>query len=136
MTDSILKSTKKALNLDADYTEFDPEITMHINSIFSILNQIGIGPEIGFQIEDANDVWSTFLGTSPLLNHVKTYMYLRVRMLFDPPTTAYHVTAMEKQIEEMEVRMNVLRESTAWFSPNPTSILPEDEVLILDGGSA
>lgn len=128
MTDSILNTTKKALNLEADYTEFDDEIIMHINGVFAILNQIGIGPVNGFQIDSADDVWSTFLGSDLRLNNVKNYMYLRVRMYFDPPTTSYHITAMNDQIEEMEKRLSIIRESTAWVNPNPP-VLVESEML-------
>ena len=136
MPDSILNTTKKALNLDADYTEFDPEIIMYINGVFATLTQIGIGPELGFSIEDADAKWSTFLEGNNLYNGVKNYMYLKVRMLFDPPTTSYHITAMEKQIEELEVRLSITREETHWTNPNPIPIASEGDVVILDGGSA
>lgn len=119
MTDSILNTTKKALNLDADYTEFDQDVIMYINGVFSTLTQLGIGPEMGFHIDDEDEVWSTFLGGDDRLNGVKNYMYLKVRMLFDPPTTSYHLTAMEKQIEEHEVRLNLTREMDSYVSPNP-----------------
>lgn len=124
MSDSILTSTKKVLNLDESYTAFDQDIIMHINSVFSTLNQLGVGPETGFMIEDEAATWDDFLGTDLRLNHVKSYMYLRVRMLFDPPTTAHHVAAMEKQIEELAWRMNVQREEVAWTDPETQPAMP------------
>jgi hypothetical protein len=82
-------------------------------------------------IEDAEDTWDAFLGTDLNLNAVKTYTYLRVRLLFDPPTTSYHIAAIKEQIQELEWRLNVYRETTEWVDPNP-EIDPE---LILDGGT-
>jgi hypothetical protein len=121
--DSILNSTKKVLGLDEDYTSFDIDITMHINSVFSVLNQLGIGPANGFAIVDASAVWSDFLASDPRLNSAKTYVWLRVRMLFDPPTTSYLITAMEKQIAEFEWRLNTYREDTAWVDPTPVVVV-------------
>ena len=128
MPDSILNSTKKTLNLASDYTAFDQDIILHINSVFSTLNQLGIGPAAGFMIEDSTKNWSDFLEGDLRLNNVKTYMYLRVRMLFDPPTLGYLIDAIKAQITELEWRINVQRESIAWVDPDP-----ETEV-ILDGG--
>lgn len=127
MTDSILTSTKKNLGIAASYTAFDADVILHINSVFSTLNQLGIGPVEGFAITDANDMWSDFLEGDLRLNSIKTYMYLRVRMLFDPPTTGYHVGAIQKQIEELEWRLNIVRE----VDLNPADI-PADQIL--DGG--
>lgn len=107
---SILNSVKKVLGLEESYAAFDIDILMHINSMFSVLHQLGIGPDNGFSIEDDSAVWSDFLDDDILLNSAKTYVYLRVRMLFDPPTTSYLITAMEKQIAEIEWRLNVYRE--------------------------
>lgn len=117
MSDSILVSTKKILGLDASYTAFDVDIIMHINSVFGTLNQLGIGPINGFMIEDDTALWSTFIGSDLNLNAVKTYVYLRVRLLFDPPATSFHITAMENQIKELEWRLNVYRETRDWVDP-------------------
>lgn len=117
MSDSILVSTKKILGLDASYTAFDVDIIMHINSVFGTLNQLGIGPVNGFMIEDDTALWSTFIGSDLNLNAVKTYVYLRVRLLFDPPATSFHITAMENQIKELEWRLNVYRETRDWIDP-------------------
>lgn len=129
MTDSILDSTKKVLNLAADFTPFDQDVILHINSVFSTLTQLGIGPDAGFRIEDNTALWSDFLGGDLRLNNVKSYMYLRVRILFDPPTIGYLVDAMQEQIRELGWRINVQRESVAWTDPDPNP-----DVEVLDGG--
>lgn len=126
MTDSILTSTKKILGIEESYTAFDEDIMLHINSVFSILNQLGIGPENGFAIEDNSDTWDDFLGDELRLNSVKTYVYLRVRLLFDPPTTSYLINSMNEQVKELEWRLNVQREETSWTDPNPVVILDEE----------
>lgn len=107
---SILNSTKKALQLDPDYDAFDPDLVMHINGVFSTLSQLGVGPDAGFMITGDQETWDTFLGTNAQLNQAKTYVYLRVRLLFDPPQNAFLVNAMEKQIEQLEWRLNVQAE--------------------------
>lgn len=132
-TTSILDSIKKVLGLESDYTAFDPDILMHINSVFSTLNQLGIGPEAGFMIEDSTPTWDAFLGDNLKLNAVKSYVFLRVRMLFDPPQTSFTIDAMKTQIQELEWRLNVERESTGWVDPFPPPTTDED--VILDGGN-
>jgi hypothetical protein len=129
VTDSILDSVKKVLNLSSDYVAFDEDVILHINSVFSTLNQLGIGPEMGFMIQDKNAVWADFLEGDLRLNNVKSYMYLRVRMLFDPPTIGFLVEAMKGQIQELEWRINVQREGIAWVDPDP-----DLDVDVLDGG--
>lgn len=127
MSDSILDSTKKILGIDPSYTPFDLDIMTHINSVFFTLNQLGIGPAEGFMIEDSTAVWNDFVGGEDFnLNAVKTYVYLRVRLLFDPPTTGYLIDAMKQQIQELEWRLNVHREN---------SPLPEAGVVVIDGGT-
>ncbi len=111
MTQSILGSTKKILGLAESDDSFDVDVILHINSVFSILHQIGIGPDDGFMIEDSTETWDTFLGTDPLLNPVKTYVYFRVRVWFDPPTTSFAIESMNRQIAEFEWRLNVQAES-------------------------
>lgn len=117
MEDSILKSVKKTLGIEADDTDFDEDILLHINSVFGTLNQLGIGPALGFEIEDDTALWSTYLEGNLKFSGVKTYMYLRVRLLFDPPTTSFHLTAMEKQAAEYEWRLSEVREETDWTEP-------------------
>lgn len=82
------------------------DIIIHINSVFRILNQLGIGIE-GYRIEDANNTWSEFIGDGINLDDVKTYTYLKVRLIFDPPTNSFLVNAIEKQIDELTWRLNV-----------------------------
>lgn len=108
---SILNDTKKVLGLEAEYTAFDIDILMHINSVFSTLDQLGIGPEGGFAISDHTTEWTAFIGNDPRLNSVKTYMFLKVRLLFDPPSTSYLISASKEQMQELEWRLNVFRES-------------------------
>ena len=110
MTDSILNSTKKVLGIAEDYAEFDLDIVLHINSVFSTLRQLGIGPAEGFMIEDDDITWDSFLRGDKRFNAIKTYVYLRVRLLFDPPISSFAVTAMQEQIKELEWRLNVDRE--------------------------
>jgi len=110
MDDSILISTKKILGLGEAYTPFDPDIITHINAIFSTLNQIGIGPIEGFFIVDETAVWTDFDVSSVQINMIKTYSYLKVRSLFDPPTTGFLIEATNKQIQEYEWRLSTFRE--------------------------
>lgn len=121
MSDSILTTTKKILGIDEDYTAFDPDIMMHINSVFVTLNQLGIGPEMGFAIEDALPTWADFLGDDLRYNAVKTYVYLRVRLLFDPPATSFLISSMKEQVQELEWRLSVHREGESWMNPNPVT---------------
>lgn len=115
MADSILQSVKKTLGLDAEYTAFDHDIILHINSTFGTLHQLGIGPANGFLIVDSSSTWDEFLGDNTPLNSVKTYMYLKVRLLFDPPTLSFLITAIEEQIKELEWRLTVARETLGTF---------------------
>ena len=130
MEQSILTSTKKILGIEASYQAFDLDILTYINSAFSTLNQLGIGPEDGFMIEDATPTWDSFIGSDSRLNSVKNYVYLSVRLIFDPPATSYAIEALNQQKKELEWRLNVYREGTAWVDPDPE--LTED--LVLDGG--
>jgi hypothetical protein len=102
----ILADTKKILGVASDYTAFDLDITTHINSAFSILMDLGVGPVNGYFITSDANQWSEFTVTPSQLALVRTYLYLKARMLFDPPTTSYMIEAMEKQIAEHEWRLN------------------------------
>lgn len=112
MTESILDSVKKSLGLTPDYEVFDADIIMHINSAFSVLNQLGVDPTVGYRIEDATEQWSDFLGSGIDSSFVKTYVYLKVKLVFDPPTTGFVLTSIERQITELEWRINLLREDS------------------------
>jgi len=123
---SILNSTKKILGVATDYTAFDLDIITHINTAFSTLTQLGVGPAAGFMIEDDTANWVDFIGaTDPQLNSVKSYLYLRVRMLFDPPATSYLINAYEDQLRELEWRLNVHREESQWVDPDPPVVIIE-----------
>jgi hypothetical protein len=126
MEESILNSTKKILGLDPEYTVFDQDIITHINTAFSTLTQLGIGPADGFAIVDDSAEWANFLELETKMDSVKTYVYLKVRQLFDPPQTSYLITAMERQIQELEWRLNSTREETDWVDPDPPPV--EEEV--------
>ncbi len=126
MSESILDSVKKMLGLSEDYTAFDTDIKIHINSVFNTLQQLGIGPVDGFQIQDASATWDAFLGEDPRYNSVKTYMYLRVRLLFDPPATSFAITAFKEEVQQLEWRLNVERERTDWVDPEPVIVILEE----------
>lgn len=108
MEQSILTSTKKVLGLDESYSAFDLDIITHINSVLATLHQLGVGPDSGFSIEGDKEQWSDFMGNSPKLSLVKTFVYLRVRMIFDPPASSTAMNAMENQAKEIEWRINVM----------------------------
>lgn len=110
MEDSILKSTKRILGIEESYTAFDLDILTHINSTFTIISQLGVGPEGGFVAYDDEAKWSDFGAPDDQLSIIKTYVFLRVRMLFDPPTTSFLIEAVNKQITEYETRLSYLRE--------------------------
>ena len=129
MEDSILKSTKKILGLPDDYTPFDLDVITHINATFSVLDQLGVGPEGGFSIEDDTGLWSEYVVPPNQLHTVKTYIYLKVRSLFDPPSTSFLIEAVNKQISEYEWRLNVFRE---WeLDPtDPMIDVPNEEPVV------
>lgn len=104
---SILTSVKKMLGIPEDYEQFDMDIIMHINSVLMILTQLGVGPEEGFAITDKSTVWTDFIGEGKLVELVKSYVYLKVRLIFDPPQSSSIIEAMNRQISEFEWRINV-----------------------------
>lgn len=105
--ESILTSIKKLLGIDAGYEHFDADIIMHINSVFMILNQMGVGPAEGFSIMDEDATWGDFIQDKKTIESVKSYMYLKVRLLFDPPLSSAVVTSMTNLINELEWRLNI-----------------------------
>ena len=109
--DNILSSTKKLLGIPTEETAFDSDIIMHINSVFMILNQLGVGPSNGFSISDDYALWSDFIPDGQNLELVKSYMYMKVRLMFDPPSSSAVLSAMEKSISEFEWRLNVQAET-------------------------
>lgn len=111
---SILQSVKKSLGLAPDYGVFDQDIIMCINSAFSTLAQLGVGPEKGYYIEDEKSLWTDFLHNDARLSNVKSYVLLRTRLLFDPPSTSFGITAIKDQITELEWRLNVTVDNFAY----------------------
>lgn len=107
ITESVLTSVKKLLGIDEGYTHFDADIVMHINSVFSILTQMGVGPANGFSITGKDEGWSDFISGGAILPLVKSYVGLKVRLLFDPPLSSAAVESMNRQISEFEWRLFV-----------------------------
>lgn len=107
MNESILNSIKKGLGIVEEYDFYDSVIIMHINSVFAILSQIGVGPEDGFSIVDDSTIWNEYLEDDKLLNDVKSYITLKVSMLFDPPANSTIKDAKNSLISELEFRINV-----------------------------
>ena len=105
--DSILTSIKKLLGITEEYENFDQDIIMHINSAFMILNQLGVGPKSGFSINDKSSTWNEFIPESSNLEAVKTYVHLKVKLMFDPPLSSTVIEAIKSQINELEWRLNV-----------------------------
>lgn len=105
--ESILTSVKKLLGITEEYTQFDVDLIIHINSAFMELTQIGVGPPTGFNISDSSDTWNNFLGDSSNLEAVKSYVYLRVRLLFDPPSSSAVMENMKQMLNEYAWRLNV-----------------------------
>lgn len=136
MTDSILNTTKKLLGIAEENTEFDLDIILHINSVFTILTQLGVGPSKGFFITDNSATWSDFVPEGTMMEAVKSYMALKVRMMFDPPTSSTTMQALSNMISELEWRLNVLCDKTGYNSITESDCVDiVDKVLgvILDG---
>lgn len=111
--ESILTSVKKVLGIPEYYEHFDQDILLHLNSVMSILHQLGVGPENGFVVEDDSTTWSDLfdgdIDTNKMM-YVKSYVCLRVRLLFDPPASSGAIDAMERQMRELEWRITVTRD--------------------------
>ena len=105
--DSILDSVKKDLGITVEYTHFDPDIIMGINSALSILTQLGVGPETGFSIEDRTAVWTDFLADDSRLEFVKSYVSKKTKQFFDPPQTGPLASALDQVLKELEWRINI-----------------------------
>lgn len=105
--DSILTSIKKMLGISEEYNHFDVDIIIHINSAFSVLTQLGVGPPEGFSIKDSSSVWTDFISNNLALESVKSYVFLKVKLIFDPPSSSSVIEAMKTQISEFEWRLQV-----------------------------
>lgn len=110
ITDSILTSVKKMLGIAEEYEHFDADLLMHINSVFSILHQLGVGPADGFMIEDKSSIWSDFISDESKYMLAKSYMFLKVKLLFDPPLSSAVLECYKTQISEYEWRLNITAE--------------------------
>ena len=111
MNESILTSIKKLLGITEEYEHFDPDIIMHINTVLMILTQLGVGPTKGFSISDKTAAWSDFLPNDKNLEAVKSYVHMKVKLLFDPPLNSAVIECMNRLISELEFRINVAAES-------------------------
>ena len=111
--DSILTSVKKIIGISEEDESFDTDLIMHINSVLMILNQLGVGPEDGFSITDKSAVWTDIIGDNKLIEATKTFVGLKVRLIFDPPTSSAVLDSINKTISELEWRINVMVENKA-----------------------
>lgn len=109
--ESILTSIKLLLGITEDYKAFDQQILAHINSVFMILTQLGVGPPEGFMIDSKVDTWNEFISDEKKIQLVKSYMYLKVKMLFDPPSSSAVIDSTNRMINEFEWRLNSQAES-------------------------
>ena len=109
--ESILASIKRLLRMTEDYTAYHNQIIIHVNSVFMILTQLGVGPEDGFAIKDKEAAWNDFVSDETKLELVKSYVYLKVKLLFDPPSNSSVIESINRQINEFEWRLNVKAES-------------------------
>ena len=109
--ESILNSIKKLLGIAEDYDYFDSDIIMHINSVFATLTQLGVGPEDGFSIDDESEKWEDFLPEERMLHSVKSYMFMKVKLMFDPPLSSAVIECTKEQIKELEWRLQVAVDS-------------------------
>lgn len=109
--DSILDSVKQDCGIMSEYTHFDDTLIRYINLTFVTLNQLGVGPDIPFTVHDENDQWSSFTSNENIIGMIKPYVSIKVRTMFDPPTSSFVLDAMQKQIAEYEWRLNVAVET-------------------------
>lgn len=113
MEESILNSVKLSLGIPVEYEHFDQQIMLHLNTVMAILPQLGVGPEEGFFVQDDSTTWGDLIGDTELaykLLYVKSYVCLRVRLLFDPPSSSGAIDAMERQMRELEWRITVTKD--------------------------
>lgn len=111
MEESILISIKKLLGISKECTDFDTDIIIHINTVFTILNQMGVGPEEGFRIKNQDTKWNEYIQEDDKLDDVITYVYLKVKLVFDPPLNGTVINANTQMINELEWRLNFQAET-------------------------
>ena len=117
--DSILDSIKQQLGIGLDDTSFDKELVLHINGALMVMTQLGVGPDEGFRITGVNETWAQFLGDRTDLELVKSDVFLRVKLIFDPPTNSFLVNAINDQIKENDWRIEVWHEPGNHIEPDP-----------------
>lgn len=105
LSDSILVTVKKLLGIEREYTQFDMDVIVNINSAIMTLRQLGVGPQDGFSITGEDEKWEDLIGDSKLLDQVETYLYLKTKIVFDPPTSSFVLEAYKEQIKELEWRL-------------------------------
>ena len=130
--ESILTSIKKMLGITEEYEHFDSDLIMHINSVFMILTQLGVGPLSGFSIRDKTSTWEEFISDETKLQLVKSYMHMKVKLLFDPPLSSAVIASIEKMIAEAEWRLNVAAETNIEKSEDDDSQTMGTENKVLD----
>lgn len=108
--DGILDTIKKMLGVDAEYEHFDTDIMTNINTSFMTLHQLGVGPEDGFTITGQDEKWVDFIPDTKKMEAIKTYIYLKVKLAFDPPTNSFSIDSYDRQAKEIEWRLNVQAE--------------------------
>lgn len=123
---SILNSVKKLLGISEEYDAFDQDVIMCINSVFTILTQMGVGPENGFSISDSSATWDDYFSDEPHVEAVKNYVGAKVRMMFDPPTSSSMMQALTNVISELEWRLNVQCDNSTGTSKDDKSISYND----------
>lgn len=119
--ESILTSIKKLLGITEEYEQFDQDIIIHINSVLSVLTQLGVGPAKGFSIKDEKSVWTDFIKDDLRLEAVKSYVYLKVKLLFDPPLSSAVIDSTNRMISELEWRINVM------VDPEETEVIQNEQ---------
>ena len=106
MEENILNSIKKLLGIPEDYTAFDQDIMIHINSVFMILSELGVGPSNGYSLKEGTEKWGDFISDDENLEGIKTYVYMKVKTIFDPPLNSAVLASMKELISEFEWRIN------------------------------
>lgn len=126
--DSILGSVRKMIGgIDEDESPFDRDLIIHINSVFTVVNQLGVGPKDAYSITDDSQTWEDFWGDSEVINMVKSYMYLKTKIIFDPPTSGVLHEALERQITEFEWRLSVQGDTNRLHSGKEVDNEPDEE---------
>lgn len=105
--ESILNTIKNMLGITADMTAFDDQLVVEINMVFNVLHQLGVGPDNSFSITGSTETWSSYITDLTKLQMVKTYIYLKVKQVFDPPNSSSHNTAIDNLVKELEFRLTV-----------------------------